>query len=476
MNPTETTTSFSRPDLRERVASLKLPPPERSSRRSTGLWVLVFLLLATNFATAWVLKNHLDAQPPVDGDATAGGTAATGSGTQSSNQVAASKGTNQKSPASLPTTSDAGANTPAVMLESKGYITPVRQILVSPKVSGMVTQLTFEEGMQVQKGDLLAVIESTEYQAAKDRSQANFELAKHKLLELERGARPDEIAQAQAELAEARVTAEESERDYLRMVDLVKVNASTDQALTLARSQALAAKQRVLRLTHALDLMNEGPRVERIDAARAEVMLMRADLDAAEWRLGNCTIYAPVTGTILKKNAEEGNIVNPVAFNGSFSLCDMADLTDLEVQLDIQERDIRRVVINQVCELRADAFPDRKYTGYVSRLLPIADRAKGAVPVRVKINVPVEEQGAYLKPEMGAIVTFLSRTVDSAPAATPASPTSTVNPVLPAANPSSEEPLVPELTPEAAVPDVPAVESDSSSSVDVSFPESASPE
>ena len=59
--------------------------------------------------------------------------------------------------------------------------------------------------------------------------------------------------------------------------------------------------------------------------------------------------------------------------------------------------------------MRAEAYPDRIYEGVVSRLMPIADRAKGAVPVRVKVTIPAEEEGVYLKPEMGAIVSFLNR-------------------------------------------------------------------
>jgi multidrug resistance efflux pump len=138
------------------------------------------------------------------------------------------------------------------------------------------------------------------------------------------------------------------------------------------------------------------------------VLQAEADVAKAQWRLGNCTIVAPISGTILKKNAEEGNVVNPIAFNGSFSLCEMADLSDLEVELSIQERDISRVHKGQKCTVRAEqAFPDRVYQGVVSRLMPIADRAKGAVPVRVKLTVPAEEEGMYLKPEMSAVVSFL---------------------------------------------------------------------
>jgi len=87
----------------------------------------------------------------------------------------------------------------------------------------------------------------------------------------------------------------------------------------------------------------------------------------------------------------------------------MADLSDLEVELSIQERDIARVYKGQACRIRPEAFPERIYKGYVSRLMPIADRAKGAIPVRVKVEVPRDEEGVYLKPEMGAIVTFLKK-------------------------------------------------------------------
>ena len=120
---------------------------------------------------------------------------------------------------------------------------------------------------------------------------------------------------------------------------------------------------------------------------------------------------APVSGTILTKKAEKGNMVNPAAFsNGlSASLCDMADLSDMEVDLAIAERDIAKIFKGQKCAVIAEAFPERRYQGTVSRLMPTADRSKGAVPVRVKIEIPREEEGQYLRPEMGAVVTFYNK-------------------------------------------------------------------
>jgi multidrug resistance efflux pump len=299
-----------------------------------------------------------------------------------------------------------------VVLEAKGYIVPAHQILVSPKVSGMIVQLNIEEGRRVTNGDVLAVLESTDYEAEVARAKATVRLMRERLRELENGNRPEEINEAEAELREAESQIPQLESEFKRAADLRRRNSIAQQDYEIAESKYLAQLQRVQRLRFAHRLKQLGPRPEQIEAARAELAQAEADLVKAEWRLGNCTIRAPVTGTILKKNAEEGNIVNPIAFNGSFSLCDMADLSDLEVDLNIQERDIAAVKVGQRCRVRAEAFPERIYEGYVDRLMPIADRAKGAIPVRVKIRVAPDEEGVYLKPEMGAIVTFLNQQAD----------------------------------------------------------------
>jgi len=304
-----------------------------------------------------------------------------------------------------------------VALESKGYIVPAHQILVSPKVNGMVKYLRIqkaglspeggiplEEGMRVEKGDILAQLESTDYEADVARARAMLASSEQKL-EMERKNVPNEIERARAELDEAITN-----RDYLKTVvdrneRLSKTVAISSTEVEKGISDYMAAVHRVERLSRALDLI-KGPRAERIRVAEAEVSQAEAEMTKAEWRLGNCLILAPGSGTILKKTVEEGNIVNPAAFNGSYSVCEMADLSDLEVDLSIQERDISQVFVGQRCIVRAEAYPDRAYKGTVSRLMPIADRAKGAIPVRVKVQIPADEEGIYLKPEMGAIVSF----------------------------------------------------------------------
>lgn len=293
-----------------------------------------------------------------------------------------------------------------IVLESRGYLVPAHQILVSPKVQGMVVKLDIEEGRRVEKGALLAQIESIEYERDLERAVALYELSKARLLEMENGSRPEEIAQAEAELGQAQEEIVDFERTWKRNQELWKTRSVTEQELQKSEAIYLAARRRIDALNFALQLLRKGPREERILAARAEVKQYEADVRKAEWRLGNCTIRAPISGTILKKNAEEGNLVNSMALQGNFSLCEMADLSDLEVDLAIQERDVSNIFIGQMCRVRCEAFPKRIYEGYVARLMPIADRAKGAIPVRVKVRVPSEEEGVYLKPEMGANVSF----------------------------------------------------------------------
>jgi HlyD family secretion protein len=322
-------------------------------------------------------------------------------------------------------------------LEAKGYLIPAKQVLISPKVSGMIEKLNVVEGKRFEKGAVLAELEKTEYQADLQHAQAVLEVSRQRYQELKRGFRKEEVEQAQAELGEAQEQLDKATKDWQRNNTLFKSRAISQEEFEGAQSQMRALEMRVERLRFALKLLQIGAREERILAAAADVQQAEAGVTKARWKFDNTVIRAPISGTILKKNSEEGNIVNSIAFNGSYSICDMADLSDMEVELTIQERDISRIFTGQECRVRADAYPDRVYTGHVSRVMPIADRAKGAVPIRVKVDIPAAEEGVYLKPEMGAVVSFLRKS-DSAGAksSAPLQPDASSTP----ANPRSRTP------------------------------------
>lgn len=311
-----------------------------------------------------------------------------------------------------------------VALEAKGYIIPAHQIQVSPKVSGMVEELYIEEGKSFKKGDTLAVLEKKNYEYAVDRAkaqqsraQAALEAAKQRRDEIQKGNRPEEIEAAKAALSEAEAQRDQLQLEWKRNSGLKSGNALAIREYEQAEYAYKAQEMRAIKFRKEYDLMVKGPREERraaaeaeVKQAEAEVKHAEAELRTAQWNYDNCTVVAPVSGTILVKRAEMGNLVQPMAFSGSTSLCDMADLADLEVELSIQERDISHVSVGQLCRIRPEAYQQRIYEGKVDRLMPIADRAKGAITVRVKVTLPKDEkQGSYLKPEMGVIVSFVKK-------------------------------------------------------------------
>jgi HlyD family secretion protein len=150
-----------------------------------------------------------------------------------------------------------------------------------------------------------------------------------------------------------------------------------------------------------------GPRVEEIRAGAAQVQQMRAALDYAQTQLGDTEIKAPVSGTVLQRIVETGEMVTPSASGESgarTSVVALADLNDLQIELDISQTDFARLKMDQRAEIIPEAFPNLKYTGFIAEIAPEANRAKATVQVKVKVENPDDQ----LRPEMNARVNFLA--------------------------------------------------------------------
>ncbi|ODA28272.1 HlyD family secretion protein [Planctopirus hydrillae] len=402
----------------ERVQGLRLPPPPANAgiNASTSIAWLIATLSISGFVFIFLFAFVYQVGGPRGGNSGNPPASTTIAGDGKTTTAGSKKDPTAPAKNDTRPVDSATVDPEAMVLLSQGYIIPEQQILVSPQVSGRIIELNVKEGTRVEKGFVLAKLEPTEYRADYEGARANVAAAEARLAELREGNRPEEIAQAQAELGEAKATLKQLEQTFRRNAELYGQKILNKQEFEDSESQLMAQAQRVLKLEAMVKLAEDGFRKERKLEGEANLHKAMAELERAKWRLDNCTIVAPISGTILKKNAEEGNIVNPVAFNGSFSLCDLADLSKLEVDLTIQERDISKVFPGQKCKVRSEAFPDRAYDGVVSRLMPIADRAKGAIPVRVAISVPADEEGMYLKPEMSAQVTFYAGKAETKPA------------------------------------------------------------
>lgn len=340
--------------------------------------------------------------------------------------------TKDDSPSAGATNSSAERSAPpdtgSTLVESKGYFTPAHKISVSPiDVAGRLITLNVVEGRRYREGEVLAQIDPSSFQAVVDEAAATLSAAEKKL-ESARQRREElrpisertspvrvlEVNQIKAQLAEFDAQKARAADEQRRLISLG--GGASGRELDQARNDYLAADARLAKLKVDLEMLEKGPREEKVLAAEADVKGAEADVQAArarlaqaQWRLGNCTIRAPITGTVLTKIAEQGNLVNPLAFAAtSGSVCDMADLADLEIDLKIAERQIAQLQKGQPCRIRADAYPDKTYAGVLDRIMPIANRADNTVNVRAKVKLPDgEEPGTFLKPEMGAVVSFL---------------------------------------------------------------------
>ena len=264
---------------------------------------------------------------------------------------------------------EAGAGAP--LLTSSGYVVARRKAVVSAKIQGRLAELKVDEGSRVREGQLLARLESADYQAQVSRARAQLE-------------------RAQADLAE-------NERQLRQAERLTRENI-------MARDQLEAVQSRV-----------------RI--AEAGVSQGLADLAYAQASLRDTRILAPFTGTVVKKMAEVGESVAPIPpgvnlSTSSGAIVALADLETLEVEADVAESNVARLGPEQPAEVTVEAFPDRRYRAVLRQVIPTADRTKATVQVKVTIL----DKDQNLKPEMSAKVTFLERSQPRAEGAAPAAP------------------------------------------------------
>jgi HlyD family secretion protein len=155
--------------------------------------------------------------------------------------------------------------------------------------------------------------------------------------------------------------------------------------------------------------MQIGPRQEEIARARGLMAQAQGQLDFAKAQLDATVIRAPVTGTILDRTAEKGELItaqfaSAAAGGPQGSVVSLADLNDLQVELDIAQSDFARLGPKQKGIVTVDAYPDRKYDGQIAQISPEANRQKATVQVKVQVLNPDE----YLRPEMNATVKFIA--------------------------------------------------------------------
>jgi HlyD family secretion protein len=249
-----------------------------------------------------------------------------------------------------------GSASDAVLTVS-GYIVNRERIEISPRFLGVVKWIGVKKGDTVTNSQVVVLLDDAEQKA--------------RLLE------------AEAQAANARVAVEKAELDYTRVRNLIAQNIETKQ-------------------------LEDDSRL-RVDAAKASLKQTEAMVELARTHLDWTVIRSPISGVVLEKLVDQGELVTPQSFGGgrgpSTAFLAVADPKDLQVEIDLNEADVAKVSLNQECRVSPEAYPDKAYRGYVAEMAPEANRQKGTLQLKVQIRDPDK----FLTPELTAKVEFLKR-------------------------------------------------------------------
>lgn len=232
---------------------------------------------------------------------------------------------------------------------ASGKIQPETEVIISSDVSGEIIEMPVKEGQTVKQGDLLVKINPDLVESAVNRAEAALNTSKANLL----GARA-RLAQAKSQFENAKATFNRNDKLYK---DKVISQAEFDQAkanFEVAQSEVKAAE-------------------ESVEAAKYNVKSAEATLSEAEENLGRTSIYSPMSGVITKLNREKGERVVGTAQMAGTEIMTVADLSVMEVAVEVNENDIVRVDIGDTTEIEVDAYLDETFLGVVTE---IANSAK----------------------------------------------------------------------------------------------------
>jgi HlyD family secretion protein len=294
-----------------------------------------------------------------------------------------------------------------VILNATGYIIAHHKIEVAAKVVGRVQWIGVDQGDLVHEGQVIVRLEDEDYRAQLQQAKGNLANLEAKLSEAMHGSRPEEVAVADANMANAQADLDDARVTLERNRKLFEAKVVSRQILDDAQAKFDASVARVNSLKKTLDLAKLGPRQEQIEALRGQVTQAKGAVDYAQSQVSDTVIKAPVTGTILERAVEKGEFVT-TSFVGDKGakgyVVSLADLKDLQVELDIAQNDFAKLHAKQKAVISVDAFPDLKYKGYIFEVAPEANRQKATVQVKVKVQNPDE----HLRPEMNSSVAFLA--------------------------------------------------------------------
>jgi len=275
------------------------------------------------------------------------------------------------------------------------------------QMSGRVEEVLVREGDRVETGQGLAWLDRSELQARRRAAEAQVSAAKALLSELEHGFRSEEIEQGRSALRAAAQRASDAERDLERTRRLFDGGAVSRQALDNAETALTIAKADHERAKEQMEILETGPRRERVEAQRSAVAQAEAALSQIDASLAFAVIRAPFAGVVTVRHREPGEIVA-----GGAPVLSVMQPDDRWIRIFVAEDEVGKIALGQPVTITADADPDRTYTGEVVFIASEAEftprnvqttKERVKLVYRVKVRI-TGDPGFDLKPGLAADV------------------------------------------------------------------------
>jgi HlyD family secretion protein len=278
------------------------------------------------------------------------------------------------------------------------------EVNVGFKISGRVVNLPLEEGDWVEKGKTIASLDDEDLRHRLDLAQASLRAARARLNKLKAGSRPEELREAEAALRQAEFDLENKQNHYERMKALFNRGVIPKESLDNAEAGFKISKASQARAYENYSLVKEGPRKEDIEDANAQVEQAQASLKVAETQLSYAVLSSPLSGVVLVKSAEIGEVVNP-----GTTILTLADIGNVWLKGYIPETDLGRVKWGQEVLVTTDLHPRKEYRGKISFISSQAEftpkqiqTQKERVTLVYRIKVDLANPDRELKPGMPA--------------------------------------------------------------------------
>ena len=244
----------------------------------------------------------------------------------------------------------------------------IRQVDLGFRVSGRLEKMLFEEGDQVKKGDLLAVLDRGPYEADLAAAKAQLGQEEANFLKLKHGSRPQKIEEAKALVREREATLTNAENLFARETEQIKVGASSQQAYDNALAQKLETEAQLKSAKESLSLAVEGFRKEDIQAGKAAMEVAKAQLESAKINLKDTQIFSPSEGIILTRVREPGAIISPQSIIYTVTLH-----KPVWIRAYVSEPNLGRIKPGQEALVYTDSNPDKPFKGNIGFISPQAE-------------------------------------------------------------------------------------------------------